>query len=569
MKKTKRIVCAIVILLIVIIVIFFLKISSNKENKILVYVNSDKELKYIVSSDRKPILLSKSFDEAISLSYNKNKDSFLYIKDKSLYLVNIENNTNDKIGVQVDQFNFIGEKVYYLDSEKNLYIYEGNDKKRLDDKVSDILYNDDYILIYSKDNNAYYYNLKSDSKELILKNLDNQQMYIDEKDQNIIYIGNDGDSSNLYNYNIKTKKTNIKAKDINKIISMNEDFSKIIYSAKKESKAYENIIDDSMLESDKNNTNTCYYYYDSFYDTYYYYDEHSIIHIVTKEEYDTCPVDSKNIALRDKIREQLSSNSSFIYYDVYEYEDGETNLIAENVSDILYSSIDKDNVIYKSYTFESTQKIDISDISSIDQLNEILSNYKSTLYYSSKNNDALPIIASKSDIEEVFEKDNNIYYRINNGEENEFYRFNLKSNKSESIGKNVLIIDKDTKQYGILYLSDLNNENNEGDLVSEKNNEFTIVEDDISKSAVYLNDTLFYYKNFDSKNKNGDFIIYNPSKNNIETLNDVSDVLYINKNDYFVLKDYSRTDNSYSLFMYSNKKYSPIEYNIISYQYSK
>lgn len=311
-NKKKIIVISVIIILIIImsIISYFLFSNNNEEKNILLYKNSDNELKYIIGN-KKTVLLSKSFDENINVKAYK--DEFIYEKNDDIYLVNINNNKNEKIGINVKFFDFLGDNIIYLDNDNILYLYSNNNKEKVEIDVTEILYYSSNIIIYNKDSNLYYYNIKTKEKQIIIRNYEtNRYINVDKNLTKILFL----DSSNvLYKYNIETKSLDTLAIDIDNILSVSDNLEKIIYSVKtKEVKYYDLIINDTKKQIDKNSPTKCYYYYDSNYNTYYYYDENWIIHIVSKEEYDLCNKNADGITLRNDIR---NDKKSVNYYDIY------------------------------------------------------------------------------------------------------------------------------------------------------------------------------------------------------------------------------------------------------------
>ena len=137
-KKLYIFFVVIFILILTLIILFFVNKNNNKV--LMLYTNVDKELKYITTTNKtEPVLLTQSFDEKFNVKYNKNKDKFLFLKNKDLYYVDIKKQTNDKIGVGINEFNFFNDKVTFLTLEGDLYIYDSQ-KMKIDVNVKDILY---------------------------------------------------------------------------------------------------------------------------------------------------------------------------------------------------------------------------------------------------------------------------------------------------------------------------------------------------------------------------------------------------------------------------------------------
>ena len=87
-KKPKKIIIIIIFVLLFISIVSFIFIF-NKTGKVLLYVNSDKELKYITTTNKTGVL-AKQFEGEIDAKYNSSRDKILYVKDRNLYLKTIK-----------------------------------------------------------------------------------------------------------------------------------------------------------------------------------------------------------------------------------------------------------------------------------------------------------------------------------------------------------------------------------------------------------------------------------------------------------------------------------------------
>ena len=93
-NKKILIICLFVFIFIIAISLYFIFFSNNDNKKVVVFVNSDSELKYITDSIDKPILISKMFTDSLNVKYN----SFATPKSfNTMYgLMNAINNFMDK-----------------------------------------------------------------------------------------------------------------------------------------------------------------------------------------------------------------------------------------------------------------------------------------------------------------------------------------------------------------------------------------------------------------------------------------------------------------------------------------
>lgn len=553
-NKKKIIVISVIIILIIImsIISYFLFSNNNEEKNILLYKNSDNELKYIIGN-KKTVLLSKSFDENINVKAYK--DEFIYEKNDDIYLVNINNNKNEKIGINVKFFDFLGNDIIYLDNDNILYLYSNNNKEKVEIDVMEILYYSSNIIIYNKDSNLYYYNIKTKEKQIITRNYEtNRYINVDKSLTKILFL----DSSNvLYKYNMESKSLETLATDIDNILSVSDNLEKIIYSIKtKEVKYYDLIINDTKKQIDKNSPTKCHYYYDSNYNTYYYYDENWIIHIVSKEEYDLCNKNANGITLRNDIR---NDKKSVNYYDIYLLNGSEKEKVVEGINEILYSDVNK-NLVYKKYIISDKEKVDISKLNTMDEYLNIIKEIKYTLYYIGDNINEEAIDKFNKDVSDIKIINNAIYYTYEENDKKILNKYDIPTKENVNVGKNVILFDYDTLYYDMIFLD--NYENQVGDLVVINKNGIQNIDNDVTKNIVIYKNYLYYYQNMNFEYYNGDFVMYAIDKDTKKTIENISFVVPATSEEFYVFKDYSKSSDSTSLYYYKNNKLSPIEYNV-------
>lgn len=561
-KKLYIFFVVIFILILTLIILFFVNKNNNKV--LMLYTNVDKELKYITTTNKtEPVLLTQSFDEKFNVKYNKNKDKFLFLKNKDLYYVDIKKQTNDKIGVGINEFNFFNDKVTFLTLEGDLYIYDSQ-KMKIDVNVKDILYSKNDLIIYQKDKNMYYYNVKTKEKKIVVTDFqENKKIFVSSDLNTMVFLGKREDSKTLYKYNISDDKLTTIKNNVENILDVSDDLKNIIYEVKsKETRYFDLFINDTLVNNDKNSPAACYYYYDSFFDTYYYYDENFVIHKVSKEEYDLCNRNANNLALRNQIRED---NKSLQYYDVYMYSDGKETLLANDVNDVIYSNVKDKNIVFKKYGISNNEKTNIDKISSIEEYESLIESFKYNLYYSDSSKKDILITSTNEKTNILNFSNNKLYYTIKSDKNENLYAFNINNEKQDTIGNNVIILDYGKKYYDVLFLNNYNTEFKYGDLNSVKDDKITYIDDNVSGGVNNLDNQLYYYQNVDSEHLNGDFIIYDYDKQNKKMIEDVTKVETISKNKFLIFKDYSESSDSISLYFYENDKYTPIEYNVTFY----
>ena len=554
-NKKKIIIISIIVIAVAIISIvsYFLLSDIKEEKNILLYKNSDNELKYVIG-DSEPILLSKSFDESINVK--SFEDEFIYEKNDDIYLVNINNNKNGKIGINVKFFDFLDNNIIFLDNDGILYLYSNDKKEKIEIDVTEILYYSNNIIIYSKDSNMYCYDTKTKEKQIIIREYKtNRYINVDKNLTKILFL--ESNKNILYKYDIKTKTLETLVEGVDNVINVSDDLENIIYTTKtKEVKYYDLIINDTKKQIDKNSPTKCYYYYNSFYNTYYYYDENFIIHMVTKEEYDLCNKNAEGVTLRNDIRKDKSSIN---YYDVYLLNGTEKEKIVENINEVLYSDINK-NLVYKKYVISDKEKIDIAKIETMDEYLEMIKKIKYTLYYIGNNTEEESIDKFDEEISNIKIINNSIYYTYEKDEKILLDKYNIDTKEFVNVGQNVVLFAFDTPYYDMIFLN--NYDNQVGDLTVVDKDGVQNIDSDVTEHIILNKNYLYYYQNMNFEYYNGDFIIYTINKDTKKIIENVSFVVPSTSQEFYVLKDYSKSSNSTSLYYYKNDKLSSVEYNI-------
>ena len=579
----------IILVLIIVFVVYSIFFTGSNSNKILVFKNKDNELKYIYNDNTDSILLSKSYEEKVNVKFNSKKDKLLYLKNQGLYLHNINSKTDSqKIGVDVKKYKFINNnEVIYLDINNNLYIVHSNgEREKLDVDVYNIIISKKNTLIYNKKEEVYLYNTSTKEKRAILKDykIDNE-IYVSNDLKQVLYISKNNE---LKIYNIDTKKVTTKDKDIYEIIQYDaDDFSNIYYVKLGEKKKYydefindnpqdnpirkvqctiytfDQYIDPSTPIKNSDLKNGIYYLYDGI-DGYAYYDEEGHWHFATVEMVDACNGKDPDSNLKEEIR---NSDKIVQLYNLYQSQGDKVNEVSKDVYFIINSIYD--TIVYMKTNVSDENKIKISSLTDISDLDTILDDIKLPLYYA-KGDKKDNLLSNNYDSrfnDYVGINENKIYfYETNEKDETSFYEYNMKNDQKEKIGTNSLLLAVHNNGYDAIYLDNYNKETYKGDLVGRKGNSIINIDDDVYNYLDYSDKKLYYYKDYNFDTQNGTYIINNNNKK--ETINDISSVLRANNNNYYVLKDYSTTSKTYSLFIHNRGKEKAIEYNIIDYKYS-
>lgn len=589
-KKPIIIIIGIILIAIITTIIYFLlKNNSNNNNKILLYVNNDLELKYITNNINKPILLSKNFNEEdITVDYNNKKTKFLYQQNDGLYLVTVGKNEAEKISSDIDRFAFLNDdKFYYIDTDKNLYIASNSTKKeKLDVDVTDFIYNKNNKISYAKEKEIYIYDVDSNQKQQVMNNDESISETLINNDLNKILF-TDKTKKNLYLYDIKTRNKSTITNNLEQIIDIKDDYSNIIYTTKNESKKmYELVINDDKKQEDQKVKNECFiiqviapseaqvsfpeknlYFIYIIDGKHYYFTENSGRTVATQELLDSCSTDNsidENKEIRNEIR---NSTEEINYYDVYSYTN-ENKKLVEKVNSVISVNLDNNFVAFKQYDINDKNKIKISEIKTLEDYKELENKIKYNLKYY-KDNKTTTITSDNKFIFDFIEKDN-FYYTMVDEDKYILYKYDTNKDSVSKLSDSARIIDNKSDDYDLIYLDNYNKNTMTGDLIVEKNNEKTKIDNDIYIDIDYdKNKNFYYYKSYNNSNNSGDYIINNINKKEKNTLENVTKVEPIDNNNLYVFKDYSNTSKTCSLFKYTNNKYEPIEYNIKDYKYSK
>ena len=590
-KNNSRIICItlmiIAIILIALGVVFMLKKNNNDYPEIIVYVNNDNDLKYISTDSNKPIMLSKSFEEKLNVKFNSQRTKLAYVKNRGLYLNKINTGyESEKIGIDVDSFAFVDQdNVIYIDVDKNLYLSSSsNDKTRIDIDVTKIISINEKNIIYNKGEEVYLYNIKTKEKNSVLKDYDaDKKIYVSKDNEKILYVSMD---KAVKIYDIEKNNSTTKIEDVHDIVDYSNDFSNIIYTKLGDKKKYYDLfINDNpkdnpiikyqckfhSLDEYLNNTSiktsdiekNIYHLYEDI-DFYIYYDENGEWHEVTMELYNYCKGADPSAKLKDEIRKD---DSMVQLYNLYS-SDGNVE-ISKNIYELI--AYEDGMYVYTKFDISNQNKIKISSISSVDEVKDLINQVKPTLYFSNKEKqDELLVDGLNTKYKDDINIVNGIiyFYEVNDKKEITLYEYDTSTANKEKLTSKGFILNTNVMGYNILYLDNYNTETFKGDLIGRVNSTNTNIDIDVYSVIENDNDKLYYYKDFDFKKMNGSFIINNVKEGKKETINDISVVLQKTQNEYYILRDYSTTSQTFSLFLYENGKQTPVEYNVKDYIYS-
>ena len=95
------------------------------------------------------------------------------------------------------------------------------------------------------------------------------------------------------------------------------------------------------------------------------------------------------------------------------------------------------------------------------------------------------------------------------------------------------------------------------------------VDNDVYSYIQSNGNKLIYFKNFTVNKSSGTYVVYDLKTKKRETIDDVMVAFNAGNNSYFVLKDFSVSSKSSSLYNYKNEKFTKIEYNVTDFLYSE
>ncbi|MCM1370989.1 MAG: hypothetical protein NC181_03765 [Clostridium sp.] len=555
-KMLVLIVGAVLIAIILFLIIFSIISSNGSKNieKPLVYVNSDGELKYITSKEKKPITIT-SIDENPDIKYSNMSDRYiLYTKDDNLYLFDTQlKKESERITTDVDDFGFSKNDKYiiFTNDDDDLYVYYGANKTKLDAEISYIVGVSNDKIFYKKDGNLYMNSLDTSKDEKVKITSDYASATFNEDLTKVLYSKKVDDDSYLrdyYVYDIKSGKNDLAISNVNNLYDYSDDFKKFIYSSKSENDTFDisKIIEDDKLEEDKNFKA---YTYRDYLDA-----------VVDYETYRNSYNEQINVNSRNRIRERLneeySTSSVKVYYQV---GDNKTEL-AKDVDSVIETNIDSGAIVYTTLSYNTDKKLKMSEINYFYEITDFLKECEvKSLMFKIGENDAVQI---KNNIDKTIDSyiiKNDLYYVI----DEELFYAKIEGNKLGeviSLAENVEIIDS-TGDYqdSLIFVKDVNDKSY-GDLMIAKSGKSEKIAQDVYSSGINVTETnrIYYYTNY--SNRSGDYNVYNGKANKI--LEDINSIYYVNDNYMYVLKNYSYSSDTADLYRYRGNKLDLIEYNI-------
>lgn len=531
--------------------------SKNVENP-LVYLTSDGTLKFVTSSKKEGITIANSYSDSVDVVYsNKSNKYILYTKSDNLYLVNTTKNSgeSEKITSDVDDFMFSEDDKYvvFTDEDGDLYSYNFKDKEKLDSEISSIIGVTKNRVFYKKDGNLYMRSLKASKDDKVKIVADYKYAYLNEDGTKILYSKeNDDDLYDYYVYNIKSQKGEKVISDAYTVYSYNDDYTKFVYGVKNEGAKFDlsKIVDDDKLEDDKNfKAYTASDYIDGIIDYETYRDNLS-------EKYD--------VADRNSIREQLKKEYELsATMDIYYQSGNKKTKVVEEVDKILYANADTGRVVYNKVTYNTNNKIKLSEVNYFYKIKNHLDDCKEkAVMFKVGDKEAVEITSGVEKDASIYVINNDLYYTL----DDELFYAKINGNKLgkvSSLAEDVDVIDSTgTYKDSLIIATDVKSYT--GDLKLVKSGKVEAIASDVYTSYVQITDTNKIYYFTDYSDRSGDFNVYNGKSKKLMT--DISGVKYVKDNFMYVIKDYSSTAGTYDLYKFTGnaKKLKLIETDVKS-----
>lgn len=592
-KKLPLVIIAILFVVIIIFLSFFIvkqHLNSNSETRVtvdmpLIYLNDDKQLKYCTFANQSPKVILGGVDlgDSLYLYQTNDKKKYNFSTIDSLYLLD----TNNVDGVMKLVSGYSSYKrnndyfVYTLDND--LYILDINEniKDKIDSNISKITNISDKYYTYIKEDYEFLMSFEDKDLKIKLGKLDNieEEMYsniidISDKYDKVLYRSlNNENNYDLVVYDIKKDKSNIISNHFYDVSYYSDDYSKIGYTTIDESKhaslkmiSYNTNIDELIERLFQEQDNITYYESECG-DKYCYYVE------LSDGNYRKVEFTLQEYLEISKYLELFNSDENYYLntYSAFFYEDGNNESLIEGVD---YVKVFKNKDI--SYSRFSGQKININKfIDSLcgddcfESLHDIDNNLKYDIYYkkySKKENlieansnasggigliDGLKVLA-------IYNSPNYSYYVLKDVDDT--------VKKSDLIVNNGIMCEQQLQNGndGILFYENYNYEKQVGDLYLYKNGEKIHIADEIYiYSLIIKGNNVFFVENFDFDQYAGTFSKYNiKDKKKTKIVDNINRGFYVADDKYFIMKNYSMTNNTFDLYSYSNEKLKMIEYSV-------
>jgi hypothetical protein len=495
---------------------------------------------------------------------NTSGTKIVYIKGSERNLYSNDLKDKEKIDSEISTFymNDSGSKIIYVDSEGSIYGKEGKkDREKIDSNSS-------IIAVFDNLNTIYY--LKDGS--LYVKKGDKDKEKIDSEVSSVVKVYESGKI-----YYLKTEDTELKLADF-----VNDDLKATdatmtepveptypYYEDYKPTTAYPVEPDyysytDYWGYIDWDTYNAAYSDYQAQVDAYNQewdnlYNEAMNTYNEAYNAYQESLNDWYAKQSRDDLRasiaeETLTSTSSILYY----YDTKEAKLITDSYSSYLDYSYDKPVILYENYNKAELTKVNISEITSYDEVynmaNEALS--ASTEVYVATEANAVALEQNEGSSFMISDEEDAIYYLDDYDAEEgsgDLYEAKISGNKLAAPTK----LEEDVYSFNLLsddhlvYFKDV--KDSSGDLYQDKE----LIDSDVYVYSVNQleEDELIYYVDYSYDKELGTLTVYN-GKDSSKVGDDIHDYYAFDKKCVVYLQDFSLERGKGDVYLYegSDKK---------------
>ena len=595
-ENNKKLLLVIVAIIIVVIIVFLSSfigndhLDSNYKTRVtvdtpLIYLNDDKQLKYCTFANQIPKVNLGGVDlgDSLYLYQTNDKKKYNFSTVDSLYLLD-ENNVDSAMKLVNGYSSYKRNNDYFVYTlENDLYVLDINEniKDKIDSNINKITNISEKYYTYIKDGYEFLMSFEDKSLKIKLGKLDKdeEEMYsniidISDKYDKVLYESlNNENNYDLVVHDIKNNKSNVISDWLYSVSYYSDDFSKIGYITIDERKhaslkmiSYNTNIDE-LINRLFQEQDYITYYQSICGDNYCYYVE------LSDDNYRKVEFTQNEYFEISKYLELFNSDENYYSntYNAYFYEDGNNESLIEGVD---YVKIYKNKDI--SYSKFSGQKININKfIKSLcgddcfESLHDIDNTLKYDIYYKKYNKKENLIEANSNASSAIVSIGGLKVLSIYNSPNRSYY---LLKDDGDIIKKSDLIVNNgisceeqlQNSDDGILFYENYNYEKQVGDLYLYKNGEKIHIADEIYiYSLIIKGNNVFFVENFDFDQYAGTFSKYNiKDKKKTKIVDNINRGFYVADDKYFIMKNYSMTNNTFDLYSYSNEKLKMIEYSV-------
>ena len=508
----------------------------------LVFTDANNKLMFITKSNNSKNDIAAITDANIVYANNDTR-YLLYTNNNSLYLLDTTvEGIGTKIASSISSYGFSKDDkyVYYVDNEKNLFIYDRYKEENI--KIASNVSQVEIILgshiIYSENGKLIYYDLdsKNDDKSVLIAN---SYETVELNNKLILYSVLSSGYKDYYVYDIDQNEAKKVLNKVAKLYVAENNYTRFLYAIPSETnKDISNALSDTYVSYDKSFTK---------------YTEQDVQNKkITRAAYEENQKEAKLVDFRNQVRE-YAKNYGKIGYDLYYQNNANKSLVASNITKLYYHDIKTHTYSYTAATFDNN----VIDLKAYESLNiedvkkDIEAAKLESMYYKSGlNGSASMAYKNITDSAQVYLRGNSEYYLLVKDQDyyNLYYsKINNRSLKLVGEIDTNLLTNKLNGNYidGFLYSNYINNryylnmvsEGRVRTLVEDVNPEYIAVSEG--------KDSIYYLKQ--TGDNSNDLNIYNGIRTS-KVATDVYSFMYINDDLIYVTKNYDAITKTSDLY---------------------